>query len=303
MKTHNHRGIILMVIAALCFAGMTIFIRLAADHEIPGPNRFDVWETMFVRSSVMLVACLVAMGPRALNAIRHLPPATLNLLAFRGIVGALSMAAGFYAALHLPLAVASLFTNSSVIFTGLFCYLILSEAMNPLRLMGSLVGFCGVTLIILNGVHSSVTATDPGPSLWTWIGGSTAGPLAAMAYTSVRKMKQVSTTTIVLSLALGGVVLSCAAGLVSGVHWPRSMQTWVDLGISAFFALGGQYFMTRAFQCGDAAVVSVGQYTGPVFAVLAGVVLFQEHLNGLQLLGVFMVISVGFLSLWQQKPQ
>jgi drug/metabolite transporter (DMT)-like permease len=67
---------------------------------------------------------------------------------------------------------------------------------------------------------------------------------------------------------------------------------WLIVGVSALAELGYFIFLSRAYQAGDLSVVyPVARGTGPVVAVLAGLLLLRERLSLLEMLGVVALLA------------
>jgi len=67
---------------------------------------------------------------------------------------------------------------------------------------------------------------------------------------------------------------------------------WLVVAVSALAELGYFIFLSRAYQAGDISVVyPVARGTGPLVAVLAGLVLLRERLTALELLGVLALLA------------
>ncbi|MEN9827182.1 MAG: hypothetical protein RI953_2927 [Pseudomonadota bacterium] len=301
----------MMVGAHFCFSLMIAIIK-AAQHLQQKRNldaglssSFGTWESVLFRSLPMTFICLFVLLRRKSAGKNHpkLQPAEWQWLVTRGVIGAISMACFFYGTLHIPIAIASLFANSSVFLIGILGHVFLAERLTAKRVFFAVAGFAGVVLVLSTGFlpnHQSLAA-DAGPA------GSAVNPidfliaflsgvLSAVAYFSVRKMKSVPGNTIILSLSLSGVLLALFAGIfISPLRIPSDPTVLALLCLSGIPAIFAQYLMTWAFQTAEAGFVSLGQFTGPVFAALLGFVAFGESLSALQWLGAAVTICFGVM--------
>jgi drug/metabolite transporter (DMT)-like permease len=109
-------------------------------------------------------------------------------------------------------------------------------------------------------------------------------------------MKKVPGNTIILSLSASGVLLALlVAAFVRPLRIPEDPAVVALLCLSSLPAIAAQYLMTWSFQTGEAGFVALGQYSGPVFAALLGVVAFGELLSPLQWLGAGIAIVFGVM--------
>ncbi|MEN9528473.1 MAG: hypothetical protein RI932_346 [Pseudomonadota bacterium] len=298
------RALLLMVGAHFCFSFMILLIKAAQNLQIHRQSNqqnqqtelFGTWESVLFRCLPMTLICLFVLLRRKARGQEHprLSSEDVGWLLTRGIVGAVSMACFFHGTLTIPLALSSLFANSSVFLIGLLAHIFLGERLTLSRILFALAGLGGVALVLGTGVipswnpHAS-TALD-------YLISFCSGVLSALAYFSVRKMKKVPGNTIILSLSASGVLLALlVAAFVRPLRIPEDPAVVALLCLSSLPAIAAQYLMTWSFQTGEAGFVALGQYSGPVFAALLGVVAFGELLSPLQWLGAGIAIVFGVM--------
>jgi drug/metabolite transporter (DMT)-like permease len=307
-------ALLMMVAAQLCFSLMLALIKAAQQLQLSRNQgsslsaSFGTWESVLFRCFPMALICLFVLLRRQAAGHSHptLSPADLKWLLTRGVIGALSMACFFYGTLHIPLALASLFSNSSVFLIGILGHIFLSERLTRSRIVCALGGLAAVALILGTG-HQSSNASSP---LFPWEATSVAengsttdflisfgsGILAAVAYFSVRKMKNIPSNTIILSLSLSGLGLALLSALLyAPLRIPQDPAVLALLCLSGIPAVIAQYLMTWSFQAAEAGYVALGQYSGPLFAALLGFVAFDETLNTVQWIGAGLAICFGIL--------
>jgi drug/metabolite transporter (DMT)-like permease len=113
---------------------------------------------------------------------------------------------------------------------------------------------------------------------WNVILKSTDDPLP----TSTRSLA--ASAAVVTPIALG-------AWLATG-HPGLPPAGWLVLALSALAELFYFVFLSRAYQAGDLSVVyPVARGTGPLIAVVAGLLILRERLTGLELLGVLALLA------------
>ena len=307
------QALLMMVGAHFCFSIMIALIKAAQRlqtskfPDLPASARFGTWESVLFRCLPMSLICLLVLLRRTAAGKKH-PPLGLNeirWLSTRGFIGAVSMACFFYGTLHIPIALASLFANSSVFMIGLLGHYFLSERMTAARAFFALAGFAGVTLVLGTGflpvqglpaLHNTTVEGGGMQRAVDYLVAFSSGILASVAYFSVRKLKHVSGNTIILSLSVSGVLLAVLSGLFyAPLHIPDDPAVLALLCLSGIPAVIAQYLMTWSFQSAEAGFVALGQYTGPVFAALLGLMAFDESLTGLQWLGAAITLCFGVM--------
>lgn len=298
------RALLMMVAAHLCFSLMIALIKAAqilqtADgRSLPEDARFGTWESVLFRCVPMSLICLLVLLKRTAAGRKHPPLELIDIrwLVARGLIGAVSMACFFHGTLHIPIALASLFANSSVFMIGLLGHYFLSERLTPARALFATAGFAGVALVLGSGLlpqdQSPSSIGKPADFFIAFC----SGVLASVAYFSVRKMRKVPSNTIILSLSLSGVFLALLSGvLFQPLRIPHDPAVLALLCLSAIPAVAAQFLMTWSFQSAEAGFVALGQYTGPVFAALLGLVAFDEQLTLLQWTGAALTLFFGVL--------
>jgi S-adenosylmethionine uptake transporter len=203
------------------------------------------------------------------------------------------MACFFHGTLTIPLALSSLFANSSVFLIGLLGHVFLNERLTRTRVLFALGGLFGVTLVLGTGFMPSSEARAASTDYFISF---LSGVLSALAYFSVRKMKSVPSNTIILSLSASGVLLALLSSLfIAPLRVPDEPAVVALLCLSSLPAIAAQYLMTWSFQSGEAGFVALGQYSGPVFAALLGIVAFGEMLSSWQWFGACIAILFGVM--------
>ena len=297
------RALLMMVGAHFCFSLMIFLIKSAQKLEIktavsrglPAASSFGTWESVLFRCLPMTAICLVILLRRTAARQKHpqLSRRDVNWLLTRGIVGAISMACFFHGTLTIPLALSSLFANSSVFLIGLLGHVFLNERLTRTRVLFALGGLFGVTLVLGTGFMPSSEASAASTDYFISF---LSGVLSALAYFSVRKMKSVPGNTIILSLSASGVLLALLSSLfIAPLRVPDEPAVVALLCLSSLPAIAAQYLMTWSFQSGEAGFVALGQYSGPVFAALLGIVAFGEMLSSWQWLGACIAILFGVM--------
>jgi len=284
------RALGFMLTSQFCFSMNILMVRLcdlAERTQVDAHYHLPPWEAMLMRSVLLSFWCLGMIAwkrPRSLAGREHM------WLWARGTAGILSLSAYYYGVLHIPLGMASLFSNSSPLYVTILAIAVAGERLARGGNVALIGGFLGVGLVGLGGLHGLANVSNVSLLI-----AALSGPLSALAYFSIRQLKQVHPAQIMLSLGLGGTFLATAMILWQGEHFPRSLEAWFWLVFSAVPAIVAQECLTRAFRNAPAAQVAPLQYTGPLFSTLLAFLFLQEALPGLAYLGIATVLVFGCL--------
>jgi drug/metabolite transporter (DMT)-like permease len=186
----------------------------------------------------------------------------------------------FWALKYLPIAdTLSIYFIQPILVTAL-SPLILKEHVGPHRWACVALGFVGVVIIIRPGFQEfnigMVLALCAGlcSAFYLMLTRSLTGSVNAMV------------TTFQTS-AIGAIALTLAVPFM----WTEpSLNQWLMLVGIGFFAIVGHYFITRAYDMGEASLISPLGYLEMVTAVLLGWYFFDNFPDGWTFLGVAILI-------------
>lgn len=283
---HLDRGVLYMLFASLLFAFMGAFAKLASSY-MPSV------EVVFFRNvfGVLLIGYAVVRSPMVHRGGKPF------LLFFRGFMGFAALLAFFYNIAHIPLGDAMTFSKTSPIFTAVFAWLFLKERLHASAWMAIFVGFVGIVLIA-KPTGFMFSKTD--------LLGIFSGIGAALAYTSVRELKQYyDTRAIVLSFmsvgTVGPLLLMVwtpyfpegSFDFMSGEFvWPQG-SVWFYIVAMGIFATLAQVYMTKAYGETKAGIVGAVSYANIVFAIAIGLFLGDPMPDLLTTFGIILVIFSG----------
>ena len=287
------KGVLYMLFASLMFAFMGVFAKLASQH-------MDSIEVVFFRNvfGVLLIGYAVLKSPMTHKGGKPF------LLFFRGFMGFAALLAFFYNIAHIPLGDAMTFSKTSPIFTAIFAWLFLKEKLPPLAWLAVFTGFIGIVFITKpTGIRLSQT---------DWLG-IFSGVGAALAYTSVRELKQYyDTRAIVLSFmvigTVGPLLLMLLTPLIrepelafmTGHFVLPSGLVWGYVIAMGLFATLAQVYMTKAYGQTQAGIVGAVSYANIVFSILLGL-LVGDALPDLETtFGIILIIFSGIAVAWKK---
>lgn len=287
-----------MLLAQFCFSSNILLIRMSERGEsLASGQAFKLtpWEPMLLRSLALSLLCIALL--RKYPAEKLEPRENFWIWA-RGTAGVMSLSAYYYGVLHIPLGMASLFSNSSPLYVTVLALFMGHEKIGRTRGLALLTGFVGVALVglgIKSGSGHDIEFSDVLIAMLS-------GPLSAAAYFSIRMLKRVRNEQIMLSLGLAGSLLSAIMLLVLGSRFPETLQGWTWLIASILPAIAAQQCLTMAFRLAPATQVAPLQYSAPLFSGALAYIFLQETIPPVSLFGMAIVIIFGLvLPYWEAK--
>ncbi len=292
------RSFLFMLLAQFCFSCNILLIRMTERAESAATGiafKLSPWEPMVLRSIALAALCMVLLR-------RH-PGEKLTAkenfwLWARGIAGVLSLTAYYYGVLHIPLGMASLFSNSSPLYVTLLALFLGHELLTRPRILALLLGFAGVALVGLGAGSGSGQAIMFHDIMIAIL----SGPLSAAAYFSIRMLKRIRNEQIMLSLGLAGSLLGAIMLLIFEAHFPKTGPGWFWLLFSILPALAAQLCLTLAFRLAPATQVAPLQYSAPLFSGVLAYIFLQETIPPLSIAGMALVILFGLtIPYWEAR--
>ncbi len=268
------RAVVYMIGSALLFGIMAIMIRLASSE-------LHAFEIAFFRNFFGLIAALPILYRHGFAILRT---DKLPLYFVRCTIGIISMLAGFWALIHLPLAQAVAISYATPLFITIGAVLVLGEVVRVRRWTAVVIGFIGVLIVV-----------QPGSASFSF--GTLIAILAAVLSAAVSiGIKFLSRTeapdTIVLYTTLIWVPLSLIPALPFWI-WP-SPTVWVWVALAGFLGTGAHMLWTRAIRLADASVIApIGFVQLPFVALLAWLV-FGEAVGLALVIGSAIIFASNF---------
>lgn len=253
-KVSNHtKGIICILLSALCFSGMSSFINLSGNVPVA--------QKIFFRN---LVALFIAAFMLLKNKERFLPTkGCLPYHIIRSSVGLLGVFGNFYATTHMSsTADAAMLNKMSPFFTLIFSAIFLKEKVKPRQAIAIGIAFVGAMFVI----KPTLSNIDLIPSLTGFIGGIGAGA----AYTCVRHMgnKGENSRFTVFFFSLFSCLVT-APYLIFNFH-PMTKMQWIYLIMVGVCAAGGQFAITAAYTFAPSREISIYDYSNVIFTAISG---------------------------------
>jgi drug/metabolite transporter (DMT)-like permease len=278
--TDTVRGVWYMALATLLFSLMTVFVKL-----VPGIPPLEI---IFFRAVISVALCFWGLKRARVSIFGN----NKAMLTMRGVAGVIALTLNFYLIQEIPLATASTLTYLAPVATTLIGVWFVKEKVSPIQFLFFVISFAGV--LVIQGFDTRV-------SLLHLIVGIITSIFMGLAYNCVRKL---STTEhpLVIIFYFPFVCLP-VAGLWCLLYWvqPAGWQ-WFFLLMVGITSQVAQYFMTRAYQLATISTVSIVNYTGIIYAIFLGYVLFGEGFNLMTYAGMgFVLVGVILNVVWKSS--
>ena len=276
------RGITLKVVSVCCFVVMATLLK--ATETIP------TGELVFFRcffAILPVVAWLVWRGQ--LRTALH----TRNPMGHvvRSLIGASSMALGFFALTRLPLPEATALGYAAPLLIVVFSALLLKESVHVFRWTAVLLGLCGVLIILWPRLtlFSSGQALGNSEALGA-IAAFGGAVLSAFAMMQVRKLTRTERTeAIVVYFFISASIMSLAT-IPFGWAMPTPEQAALLIG-AGFFGGIGQLLLTSCYRYADMSVIAPFEYVSLLLTLVIGFLVFGDVPTLAMILGATIIVA------------
>ncbi|MDD3026856.1 MAG: DMT family transporter [Erysipelotrichaceae bacterium] len=276
------KGIILIIMSALGFALMSVFVRYSG--AIPSIQK------SFFRNLIAFIVSLffVARTPGKVNLTRRSWPS----LILRSVAGTAGIIANFYAVDHLLIADASMLNKLSPFFVLIFSFLLLKEKLTSFQV----IVVCGAFLGSLLVIKPSFQGIDSG-----MIAGLLGGLCAGFAYTMVRKLGLLEVKATFIVMFFSGFSCLVTLPFVIFNYTPMSYIQIGSLLLAGLAATLGQFCITLAYKYAPAREISVYDYSSIIFSALFGYLVFNQVSDLLSWIGYLVIILMAVMMFLYNK--
>jgi len=282
-------GIRYMILSAFAFSIMALFVKLVGDYGIP------VLETVAARSVVSLVISYVGLRREgvALLGTRK------GLLAARGLTGFVALICVFYAVTHLPLAEAMVLQYLHPMFTALLALFFLKEQLRMGTVVCIFLSFLGVLVIVQpDFLFVSTTVNFDAVTVMIAIAGAFG---SAVAYTLVRALGKTEHPLVII-MYFPMISLPASLVLLWGDFVMPEGIVWFYLLAIGLATQVGQIGLTKSMRTESAGRATSFGYLQVVFAMVLGILFYQEYPSLDTLMGASLIIIGAYLNLtWKDK--
>jgi drug/metabolite transporter (DMT)-like permease len=285
-QVHPERVVLGMTAAMgafFMFTVMNMFAKLLSENH-------SVIEIAFYRNLIASVPFLLAafaFGRREILVVRSKPV----LVGTRAAIGALSLVTTFAAFSLMPMADTTVLLFTSTLFVPVLGVIFLRESVGPYRWAAVVIGFVGV--VIMAHPSGQVYALGIAVALC-------AALLHAVLQIILRYLGRYERPeTIACYFFIVGTFL-CALPLPFIAVRP----SWAEVPLLFGVGLSGaaaQWLLSVAFGNARAAIVTVFNYSGIVWATLFGWMIWQEWPLPAVMAGAAVVIASNLLMIWRES--
>ena len=276
-------GMVCAICAFFLFSIMNVFAKLLSEHH-------HVIEIGFYRNFIAMLPMLFiiyAMGKREILKIKTSP----KMIVVRSIIGTISLVATFGAFSLMPMADATAFLFTSSLIVPMFGFFFLKEHVGPYRWGAILIGFLGVLVMLkptgdVNMMGAAVALS--------------AALMHATLQTILRSLgKTESPETITFYFVFIGTFVSLIPLPLVFV-----MPTWAEAPYIIGLGLTGvaaQMMLSLAYKNAQAAIVTVFNYSGIIWATMFGWMFWNDWPTHTILTGGAIVIASNVFIVFREQ--
>ena len=244
-------------------------------------------EVVFFRCSLATALCFIGLSRRKAD----WKGSNRTMLLLRGLFGTTALYLFFTTVQNIPLASAMTIQYLSPIFTSIIAIFLLHERVRTLQWVFYAIAFGGVLLI---------ERFDPRVSLFFAVLGIGSAFCSGMAYNLVRSLRgKEDPLTVVLHFQLVGAIIGFV-GIFFQWQTPQGWD-WLYLFLIGIFSQLGQIFLTSALQREPVAGVAIVVYTGLIYGLLVGALVFGEEQSAVSMAGMLLVVFGVLLSVFYSR--
>jgi drug/metabolite transporter (DMT)-like permease len=282
--SENTRGALYMMLSMAGFSLNDMLIKTLAGE-------LSVFQTVFLRGLVA-TALIGLLAARRGELTHRIAPEDRKLVALR-TCGEIGGTICFLTALfHMPIANATAILQAIPLAVALGATLFLGETVGWHRYLAIAVGFGGVVLIVRPGAEGFNAY-----ALWA---------VAAVCFMSVRdlatrRLSQRIPSLFVTFITAAAITLTGAV-VTAFLPWqPVTVTTVALLSGAAGFLLVGYFFSVATMRHGEIGFVVPFRYTVLIWAILIGIIVFDEIPDALTLAGSALVVGTGVYTFYRER--
>ena len=247
-------------------------------------------QLIFLRGVVSIVVVLLVA--KAMGAMPQIRSTANRLVVLRALVDATATMLYLFSLFNLPIANATAINLASPLFMIVFAVLFLGQRVALGRWLAIGAGFAGVVMVI--------QPRADGFGMWAWV--CLLGTLfhAARDLMTPRIATSIPSILITLSTTISVTLVS---GVVSAYQgWrPFGAMEFGLLALASVFLSSGYYFIITSMRHGEMSLVAPFRYSGLLFALLLGYLIWDEVPNGLAWSGIALLLASGLYLLTSER--
>jgi drug/metabolite transporter (DMT)-like permease len=279
----NSRGIVAMCAAMACFIVNDAMVKYASQT-------MPTAQLIFVRG--LMAAVLVFAVARAMGVTRRIGEILERRVMTRAAIEAAGTVVYLTSLFHLPIGNATAINMSSPLFIAMLASVFLGEQVGWRRWTGIVVGFAGVLLVIQPAAEAfnvfSVVCLI--------------GTLMHSVRDLITRRIARSTPSILITLATA-ISVTLFSGVLSIFEgWrPFGLFELGLLALASVFLAAGYYAIVAAMREGEASLIAPFRYTGLLWALVLGFVVWGDVPNAMAWWGIALLIGSGVYVLHRER--
>jgi drug/metabolite transporter (DMT)-like permease len=285
------KGIALKLCSVITFITMASLIKASAEHVPAGQAVF--FRSLFALPVIIAWLALrgdLSTGLRVASPMGHF---------WRGFVGTAAMGLGFAGLGLLPLPEVTALGYAAPLLTVIFAAMFLGEPVRLFRLAAVGLGLAGVLVVLGPRLSAFSGETVERAAALGALLVLTGAICAALAQVYIRKLVQTEqTSAIVFYFSVTSALLSLLT-LPFGWVVPTGPEALLLIMAGLLGGLG-QILLTSSYRFAPASVVAPFDYASMLFAIIIGVVFFDEIPDTRTVSGAALVIAAGVLIIWRE---
>jgi len=278
-----YRGIILLLLAEFCFASSTVFAKFVTElSDIPA---IEITFFRFFFGIFLAYAMLQKTG-------LSMNPNNKKFVIWRGILNTIAVILFYTAVKNTTVTNANMLNMTYPIFIFLFMPFFGTEKIKPIQVVYLVLSISGVYMVIQPNFHHL---------LYGDLIGLLSGIVGGVSVITLRKAREYDSTALIIFYLMTIGTLINGLLLITVFKMPNFLEALYMIS-SALLGLAGQVFMTSGYKFIEANKGSIISSSRIIFAVVLGVLFFNDRLN-LELIvgGAFILFSVIQLTLSERR--
>ena len=273
----------MLLLAEFCFASATVFAKFVTES-----SSIPAIEITFFRFLFGIIFAYTLLRKSKASMV----PNNKKFVMWRGILNTIAVILFFTAVKYTTVTNANMLNMTYPIFIFLFMPFFATEKIKPIQILYLVISIIGVYLVIQPNFNHL---------LYGDLIGLLSGIVGGVSVITLRKAREKdSTVVIIFYLMIIGTIINGIL-LLAVFQMPNLVQSAYII-LSALLGLGGQIFITSGYKYIEANKGSIISTSRIIFAVILGVLFFNDRLN-LELVigGIFILFSVVQLTLSERK--
>ncbi|MBL4667579.1 MAG: DMT family transporter [Sneathiella sp.] len=285
VQNKNLAGIIYISIAIFMLASMDAVAKSLVTAD------YSVFQILFIRGCINFVILSLLMP--FMGGLKLVRTSRFFVHGVRGFFGFLAPFCFFTALSSMPLAETTvIFFVSPFIMTALSVPLF-KEKVGIHRWGAIIVGFCGVLYV------AQPTSGEFNSTILIVLAGSFSYCFLMLAS---RWLGQTDHTfTIVFYVTFWTTIFSSAGAYYYWQDIPT--EDLAAIGLMALLSLGGNFCIVKAFNIGEVGVITPFEYTGLIWAVLLGIIFFNEIPESNVWVGTSIIAASGLYMVYRENKK